>query len=124
MRHPRRILKSFTYAFAGLLYLVRTQSNFWVHLVAMLSVAACAAWFGLAGADLAVLVLAIGLVLVAEAINSAVEAAVDLASPEVQPLARVAKDVAAAAVLLAAATAVVIGVVILLPPLLRALGWG
>lgn len=117
MRHLRRIARSFSFAFAGLRYVVRTQSNVWVHLLAALLVALVSALLGVQGAELAVLVLAIGLVFVAEAINTALEALVDLASPAIHPLARIAKDVAAAAVLLAAATAVAVGVVVLLPKL-------
>ena len=121
MRSLRRVLKSFTFAFAGLAYLLRTQSNFWVHLMAALLVVVVAVLLGLRGGELAVLVLTIGFVLVAEALNTALEALVDLASPEIHPLARVAKDVSAAAVLMAAMTAVLVGVVVLLPRLLALL---
>jgi diacylglycerol kinase len=76
-----------------------------------------AALLGLRGAELAVLVLTIGLVLVLEALNTALEALVDLVSPGYHPLAKVAKDVAAAAVLLAAITAVAVGLVVLGPRL-------
>ena len=122
MRHLRRIVRSFGFAFAGLGYLARSQSNVWVHLLAALLVALLAALLGLRGAELAVLVLAVGLVLVAEAINTSIEAMVDLASPRVDPLARIAKDVGAAAVLLAAATSVLVGLAVLLPRLLELLG--
>jgi diacylglycerol kinase len=118
MRNIGRIARSFIFAFAGLAYLVRTQSNFWVHLMAALLVVVLGTLLGLRGADLAVLALAIGLVLVLEALNTALEALVDLASPEIHPLAKVAKDVAAAAVLLAAITAVAVGLAVLLPRLL------
>ena len=70
---------------------------------------------------MAVLALAIGLVLVGEAFNTALEAVVDLASPSRHPLAKVAKDVAAAGVLLAAATAALVGLLILGPRLLALL---
>jgi diacylglycerol kinase len=71
--------------------------------------------------DWAILVLAIGLVWTAEFVNSALEAIVDLASPEMHPLARVGKDVGAAAVLIAALIAALIGLFILGPPLLDVL---
>jgi diacylglycerol kinase len=61
--------------------------------------------------------LTVGLVWVAEFVNTSVEAVVDLLSPDIHPLAKVAKDVAAAAVLIAALAAVVIGLLILGPPL-------
>jgi len=118
MRHLRRIVRSFAFAFAGLDHLIRTQSNFWVHLTAALGIALLGVLLGLGAAELAALVLAIGLVLVAEAANTALEAVVDLASPEIHPLARTAKDVAAAGVLIAALTAVAVAIVLLLPRLL------
>jgi len=65
--------------------------------------------------EIAALLLAIGLVMVSEALNTALESVVDLVSPAVHPLARVAKDVAAAGVLIAATTAVAVGLVVLGP---------
>jgi diacylglycerol kinase len=64
-----------------------------------------------------VLILTIAMVWTAEFLNTALEIVVDLASPELHPLARVGKDVGAAGVLVAAASAVVIGILILGPPL-------
>jgi diacylglycerol kinase len=118
MRHLLRIVRSFTFATEGLVYLVRTQSNVWVHIVAAVVVLLASLLVGLGGAELAAVVLAIGLVLIAEAFNTALEAAVDLASPSVHPLARTAKDAAAAAVLLAACTAVGVAAAVIAPRLL------
>jgi diacylglycerol kinase len=67
--------------------------------------------------DWAVLLLTIALVWTAEFINSALEAVVDLASPQHHPLAKVGKDVGAAAVLIAALTSIIVGLLILGPPL-------
>jgi len=111
-------LRSFGFAGAGLTYLIRTQPNFRVHLAAAISVVGTALGVGATAVELAVLVLAIGLVMVGEAFNTAIEAVVDLASPSVHPLARIAKDVAAAGVLIAAVLAAVVGFVILGPRLL------
>jgi diacylglycerol kinase len=119
MRHLRRFGKSFFFAFAGLNYLIRTQTNFLVHLLAALVVIVLSVALGVAAAELAALILAIGLVLVAEAANTALEALVDLVTHEYHPLAKTAKDVGAAAVVLAALTAVGVGAVVLLPRLLR-----
>jgi diacylglycerol kinase len=69
-----------------------------------------------------VIVIAIALVWTSEFLNTALEAVVDLASPERHYLAKVCKDVGAAAVLIAAITAVLIGLLILGPPLLEKLG--
>jgi diacylglycerol kinase len=110
-----RTLRSFGFAAAGLSYLVRTQPNFRVHLVATVTVIGTAVSIGSTLIEIAVLALAIGLVMLGEACNTALEAVVDLASPAVHPLARVAKDVAAAGVLIAAATSVLVGLAILGP---------
>jgi diacylglycerol kinase len=116
-----RTLRSFGFAGAGLRYLVRTQPNFRVHLLAALIVVGTAFLAGATGVEIAVLLLAIGLVLMAESLNTALEAVVDLASPAVHPLARIAKDVAAAGVLVAATIAAAIGLLILGPRLIALL---
>jgi diacylglycerol kinase len=108
---------SFRHAIDGGRHIVRREQNARIHLTVALAVVALGAWLGLAARDWAVIVLAIGGVVVTEAMNTAVERAVDLASPENHPLAKVSKDVAAAAVLVAAAAAAVIGLLILGPPL-------
>jgi len=117
----RRTLRSFGYAGAGLRYLARTQPNFRVHLAATAAVVGTAIGVDAPPLEIAVLLLAIGLVLVGEAVNTAIEAVVDLASPALHPLARVAKDVAAAAVLLAAIIAAVTGVLLMGPRIWRLL---
>jgi diacylglycerol kinase (ATP) len=114
-------LRSFKYAFAGWWFVLRTQHNAWIHAVASLVVVPLALWLGVSRLELAVIFLAITAVWVAEFINTAIEAVVDMASPEPHPLAKVAKDVAAAAVLLAAICAILIGLLLLGPPLLQRL---
>ena len=74
-------------------------------------------WLHLPPRDWAVLALTIGVVLAVEVGNTAIEALVDLASPDTHPLAKVAKDAAAGAVLILALAAVVVGLTILGPPL-------
>lgn len=113
----RSRLASFAHAFAGLAHVVRTQRNAWIHACASLAVIALAAWLHLGTIEWGLLVLAMGLVWMAEFINSALEATVDLASPQAHPLARVGKDVGAAAVLIAALAAAAIGLLVLGPPL-------
>jgi diacylglycerol kinase (ATP) len=110
-------LASFRYAFAGWWYVLRTQRNAWIHAVIAIAVIAVALWLGVSLRDWAILLLTIALVWVAEFVNTAVEAVVDLLSPDIHPLAKVAKDVAAAAVLIAALAAVGVGLLLLGPPL-------
>lgn len=112
-----RLVNSFRYAFAGLICLLRTQPNARIHLAISGVVVVVGLWIGLPARDWAVIALTIGLVWVAEAFNTALEAAVDLASPGRHPLARVAKDIGAGAVMLAAITSVVVGLLLLGPPL-------
>jgi diacylglycerol kinase len=74
-------------------------------------------WLQLKPADWAVIILAIAMVWTAEFVNTALEAVVDLASPQQHYLARVGKDVGAAAVLIAAVSSLLIGLLVLGPPL-------
>ncbi len=113
---PSRI-QAFRHAFEGLGYLLRTQPNARIHAAATMGVVALGLWLRLEARSWALLVMAITAVWVAEAGNTALEALVDLASPEIHPTAKAAKDTAAASVLLAAGGAVVIGLLVLGPPL-------
>jgi diacylglycerol kinase len=115
-------LASFRYAFAGWAAVLRTQPNARLHAAATAAVVALAAWLRLRPLEWAVLALTVGLVWAAECVNTALEAAVDLASPDLHPLARLAKDAAAAAVLAAALAAVAVGLLLLGPPLWARLG--
>ena len=117
MDFVRSRLKSFQYAFEGWYYVLRTQPNAWIHAVFSLLVVALAFLLRLPPRDWAVLILTILVVWMAEFINTALEAVVDMAMPELHPLAKAAKDAAAAAVLLGAIAAVLIGLLILGPPL-------
>ena len=118
----RSRISSFKHAFAGWWYVLRTQRNAWIHFLATILTIALGLWLSISPLEWAILLLAIGMVWTAEIINTALEAIVDLASPEEHPLARVGKDVGAGAVLLAALIAVVIGLLILAPPLIAYLG--
>lgn len=113
----RSLWRAFGDAFAGLGYVLRTQRNVRVHVVVTAGVVVTGVWLDLAAAEWAILALTIGLVMAAEIGNTALEALVDLASPDFHPLAKTAKDTAAGAVLVAAVTAVVVGLLVLGPPL-------
>lgn len=113
----RRLINGFRYAFDGLAYLVRTQPNARIHLTITAAVTTAGLWLGLPVRDWAVIAVTVGLVFAAEAFNTALEAIVDLASPEHRPLARIAKDLGAGAVTLAALAAVIVGLLLLGPPL-------
>ncbi|MFH1604626.1 MAG: diacylglycerol kinase family protein [Pseudomonadota bacterium] len=108
-------LRSFGHAFRGLKLLLQTQHNARVHAVATVLVIAAAALFGISSVEWALITLAIVCVWAAEALNTAVEFLVDLASLEQHPLAGKAKDVAAGAVLAAAIGSVIVGVLVFGP---------
>lgn len=115
-------VRSFSFAGQGVWYVVRTQRNMRVHLAA----AACAIAAGLAlrisAADWACVIVAIGVVLTAEALNTVVEALADLCTSEYHPLAKVAKDAAAGAVLISSVAAAGVGIAVFLPRLLSLAG--
>ncbi len=119
---PNRV-QSFGYALAGWLYMLRYQKNTRIMSFASIVIFALALWLQIDTVGWAILILAITAVWMAEFLNAAVEAVVNLASPDYHPMAKVAKDVAAAAVLLGAVASFFIGLLILGPPLLQKLGF-
>ena len=122
---PRRTWRdAFRNAWEGILASLRTERNLRFHTAAAIVVILAALYFRLPARDMAVLLLVIALVITAEMINTAIEAAVDLAAPEWHRLAKMAKDAAAGAVLIAAAFAVFIGILLFYEPVGKALGWG
>ena len=108
-------LRSFAHAFRGVATLLASQHNAWIHALATLVVVALGIALGVTRLEWALLVLAIGAVWTAEALNTAVEWLCDVAHPEFHPLVRQAKDVAAAGVLLAAAASAVLALLVLGP---------
>ena len=112
-----RVIASFGFAGSGLVHLWKTQNNARVHGLATVVTVAMAAVLRIAPRDAALLVFAIALVWAAEAMNTAIEATVDLVTEERRPLARIAKDTAAAAVLVCAFGATVVGALVLGPAL-------
>ena len=115
-------IASFRYALAGWLYMLRYQKNIRIQIVATALVFAVGLWVGLPPLAWAILILTILANWMAEFLNAAIEAVVNLASPGIHPMARVSKDVAAAATLLAAVASAIIGGLVLGPPLLEKLG--
>lgn len=111
--------KAFGYAFAGWWYVIRTQRNAWIHALISIAALVVGLWVQLPLRDWAFIIIAFAFVWIAEFLNTALEAVVDLATQDNHPLARVGKDVGAAAVLIAALTAIIIGLFVLGPPLLE-----
>jgi diacylglycerol kinase (ATP) len=103
------IFDSFNNAAEGVIHALRTQRNLWVHFAIAAAVLVAAVGFGVSKIELMVLLVAITFVLVAELVNSAIEATVDVASTSFDPMAKLAKDIAAGAVLIATLNAVAVG---------------
>jgi len=103
------ILDSFNNATEGVIHALRTQRNLWIHFTIAAGVLVAAVAFGVSKIELMVLLVAITFVLVAELVNTAIEAAVDVASTSFDPMAKLAKDIAAGAVLIATLNAVAVG---------------
>lgn len=108
----RDFFKAFVYAWQGIVHTVKTQRNFRFHIAAALYVTAFSLFYGLSRAEYVLLALTFSSVMSAELINTAIEAAVDLCSPEHHKLAKLAKDAAAGAVLVTAIFAVIVGVLL------------
>ncbi|HWQ01020.1 MAG TPA: diacylglycerol kinase [Gaiellaceae bacterium] len=103
------VVESFNYAVEGIIHVLRTHRNMRIHFAAAAAVLILALWIGVDRMELVVLLLAIAFVLIAEMINSAIEAAIDVATSSFDPLAKLAKDIAAGAVLIASINAIAVG---------------
>jgi diacylglycerol kinase len=114
-------IASFGCAFSGLWYVLRTQRNARVHAAAAVLAIAAGIFLRISAIEFAITFVAISGVFIAEMFNTGLEACVDLASPQLHPLAKIAKDVTAGAVLVTAMLAVLIGFCIFGPHLWRLL---
>lgn len=108
----RSLLWSFDYAIRGIVYALRTQRNLRIHVGAAVAVFVAALALGVQSLELVALLLAVGFVIVSELLNTAIETVVDLSTDGYDPLAAIAKDVAAGAVLISAVTALGVGYVV------------
>lgn len=111
----RARLKSFSYAFAGVAFMLRSQHNAWLHAVATIGVVAAGLAYKVRPEDWRWLFAAVTIVWVAEAVNTAFEHLCNVVSPQYHPEVEKAKDVAAGAVLIAALGAAAIGANVFAP---------
>jgi diacylglycerol kinase len=112
-------VRSFGYAWSGLIWLIQTQSNAQVHLLATMCAIAVAIWLKITRIEWCAVLIVIGLVWAAEALNSALEILTDHLAPDEHPLVGRAKDVAAGGVLATAIVAAGVGAVVFGPRLLE-----
>ena len=108
----RKFVDSLRYAVDGIEYCMKTQRNMRVHLAISLVVIACCALLEISRVEFVMVIITISMVFICEIINTAVERAVDTATQEYHPIAKIAKDVAAGAVLVAAINSVIVGFLI------------
>jgi diacylglycerol kinase (ATP) len=103
------IVESFNYAIEGVIHVLRTQRNMRIHFAIAVAVLVIAVAVGVSRVELIVLLLSITFVLVSEMINTAIEGTIDAATTSFDPMAKLAKDIAAGAVLISAVNAVAVG---------------
>ncbi|MFC0395448.1 diacylglycerol kinase [Paenibacillus mendelii] len=120
----QRFFHNVGYAVTGIIHAVKTQRHMKFHLVAAAVALTTGAACQLSRVEWIILILVIAMVIAAELLNTAVEAVVDLASPDRHPLAKAAKDTAAAAVLVTAVAAVVAGLLLFGPRIWEVVGGG
>lgn len=108
-------LKSFAYAWKGIGSFVRKEHNAWIHCSAIIAVTTAGVLFNITRTEWLIILLCFGIVLAAEAFNTAIERLVNLVSPDYHPIAGDVKDIAAGAILICAITAAIIGAVIFIP---------
>jgi diacylglycerol kinase (ATP) len=106
---PPSLVESFNYAFEGIIHVLRTQRNMRIHFSLAVLVLIGALVTGVDKFELVALLIVIGFVLIAEMVNTAIEGAIDVATTSFDPMAKLAKDIAAGAVLIATITAVAVG---------------
>lgn len=118
----KRLAKSFTYAFRGLLKVFREEQNLTVHTFAAVIVIAAGLYFNVSRIEWALLLLSIFIVFLMEIVNSAIERVTDILKPRIHEYVKEIKDIMAAAVMLASFFAILIGVLVFLPQILQIFG--
>lgn len=121
LKRKNNLVKSFGYAASGVVQ-TGSERNFKVDVVAAVVVFAACALLQVPAWGWAAVAVCVGVQLAMETVNTAIEAIVDLASPDIHPLAKRAKDCAAGAALITACASVVVGLIVFVPALLALLG--
>lgn len=118
----KRLIDSFRYASYGIVEAYKGEQNLRIHTVVAVLVIICGFVFQISYVEWLVCFVLIGLVLMSEFFNTAIEYVVDLASPDIHPLAKLAKDTASAGVLMMAIISAIIGLIIFVPEGIEFLG--
>lgn len=115
----KNLIESFKYAGEGLIFGFKNTKNLKIDLLVAIIVTVFGFIFKLSYVEWAIILFCFGLVMSLELVNTAIEEAVNLAMPNIHPVAKISKDVAASAVLLAALVSAIIGIVIFLPKIIN-----
>lgn len=118
METKHSLFKSFGFAIVGIKTELKKGRNFRIQILAGIIAIILGVVLKIPTAEWLALILIIASVLILELINTAIEEIVDLVSPEIQPKAKIAKDVSAGAVLVASIAAVFIGIFLFIPKVL------
>ena len=118
----KRLAYSFKYAFQGIKQSYKGEQNLKIHTFIAILVLVFAFFLKISFFEWVTVLILIGLVLMAEFFNTAIEYTVDLASPKIHPLAKAAKDTASAGVLVIAIISAIIGLLIFVPKIIEYLG--
>ncbi len=121
-RGIKRFWQSFGYSWDGFKYAYANEQSMMIHLISVVIVVVLGIWLSIDVTEWLLCLCMFGFVLGGELLNTAVEATVDMAMPDINPLAKIAKDTASAAVAVFATIAAIIGLVIFIPKILVILG--
>lgn len=117
-KEKQPLWKSFYYAIEGIRVNLLNERNLVIHFCFMIAVITCGLIFSISRIEWLICLLLFGIVISAELMNTAIETAIDICMPEINPKAKLAKDTAAGAVLVIAIIAAIIGLLIFIPKLL------
>ena len=115
------MVNSFKYAFEGILSALKTEQNLKIHFIVVILVIIAGIVFKITKAEWIVCIILFGFVITTELINTAIETTVDIAMPQKNDKAKLAKDISAGAVVISAITSVIVGLIIFVPYLIRCL---
>ena len=121
VKHNVDRFSSGKYAVAGLLYLFRREASIQLLTIFSLIGITIAIWLRISLIEFVLFFISLGMVWITEAVNTAIESVVDLASPQIHPLAKVAKDVASAATFISVCISSVVTILLIFPPLFERL---
>ena len=117
----RRLFKSVHYSVEGLAYAYKHEQSLWFHLLATVTAVCIGLLLDIKSIEWIALILALGLLLTVELINSAIEAAVDLVTLDKNPLAKVAKDCGSAATFITCILTAIVALTIFIPYIIELL---